>query len=396
MKPKIFPSIIIAVIIIFALNCTAFARNTVRVSTAQELEDALNKGDSVTDIIITKSITGNFTVPRWIYSIKGDNPNITITPAKESDPVFYLEAVGLAIVVPFTSSTAKNLKIESLTIICGKGGGINCPWLEKQLNISNVTFRSKSEDLWGIKPSENTNFSNCKFEDLRWAILANQYTNYNMNIDKCNFKSVSQALAIEGQKGSKVFINNCTGENVAYWVVQHKEGEDIAYVNIDQDTINSYKESDFYHKVLPALQDSERNTSPQMSNYLEDLSRAFMKLSISARNNIIFQREEITGWDNIRVYATTKFNEKLRNIDLSSANHYDIDECLALYAFLACAPVNKLLNSDGNINQSQLYNLCEETLKNCVREKNLIYPIVQSFLDPAELSPLGRVGAIKK
>ena len=70
-------------VIIFAAVSPALAGvETKVVYNAKDLQKALD--DGIANIRIGSSITGNFIVPRWVYSISGTNQNVTLTPLDES------------------------------------------------------------------------------------------------------------------------------------------------------------------------------------------------------------------------------------------------------------------------------------------------------------------------
>lgn len=78
--------IIFALIICLSSAGAVFADWLKYADNAEELQGALD--DGAENIVITSSIKGNFSVPRWVKSITGSyRAAITIMPADESKPL---------------------------------------------------------------------------------------------------------------------------------------------------------------------------------------------------------------------------------------------------------------------------------------------------------------------
>ena len=405
MKRKNF-SFILCLILLLSFTAPSYADRTSRnVGDAKAFQQALD--DGITDITITSSFSGNFIIPRWVYSISGRNSNITISPSDESKPVFDAESstkknlVRAAEVLLWwpsavihgaaSKSTADTLKFSDLTILCGTRPGIDCDSLSKPVTFSNVTFKGvrsgNQENFSGCYPSTESTFTGCTFESLAWCIDTVSVSSYSLNIKNCTFRNSSQALSVSSSgSGARASLTNCKGENINWWVIQHQTGTSIMYVTVDQATINSFAGSDYSHKMIEALNDNNRYNSQQFYQYMEDLSRNFKALSDGAKN-LIF-KEQSKGWDDIRIYAMTELNRKLREADINNT-----DEIISLYALLACAPVAGLLDYDGDIPFDRLLSKCEEILGYSVKDRNLIRPIAYGFLSQTELEPLAKIGA---
>ena len=389
-------SIIIFALIISCLNAgISFADNAwAYAGNAEELQKALNSG--AISITITSSLSGNFDVPRWIYSIKGSNAGITITPKDKSKPVFTVESAVSRRTSIFTS-TADDLKFSDLTIICaGECGGIDANATTKPVTISNVTFRGIRDDvqgLLGFRPSTITTFKDCTFENLNWGVhTVDGRAEYDIKIQGCTFKNVSQALSMNATRSSaKASFTNCNGDDVGYWVLQHGTGNDIMYVDVDQSTIESFSGSDYYHKIIDALDSNNTYNSRQLYTLIEDLDKTFKALPEGAKNLII--REQSRNWDNIRVYAMTELGRKMRAIDFSGDDKKAIDECLELYALLASAPLAKTFGIGRSVADIQLLELLGETIQGIISDKNLVRPMIYGFTNPTELAPFAKTAA---
>ena len=428
MKHKFSAVLLSLMMVCLVFTGSASARSSVRVGSAEEFQKALD--DGVTDITITSSFSGNFVIPRWVYSISGTSQNITISPKDESKPVFDAESStkknlvraaeillwwpGAVIHGAVSNSTADSLSFSDLTIVCAnKPGeatpaGIDTNSISKQVTVSNVKFkgirtRTTTNDRFeGCAPSTKTTFTNCTFEDLTWGVYAVDSTaGYNIIIRNCTFKNTAQALAVNASSSSaRASIENCKAEGLYYWVFQHGTGTSIMYVTVDQATIDSYSGSDFYHRAVETLSVGNAYNSPQFYTFSEDLSRSFKALNPETRKTLIRERSErgwfsetARSWDEIRIFAMNELTKKLRDVDLSDKNHKAIDECMSLYALLAYAPVSHLFSPEGNIVESKVFALCEDIIKDCVRDKNLTRPLIWAFFDSAELAPLTRTGA---
>lgn len=401
---------IFALLICVLMAGNAYAGSSARAGSASEFQEALESG--ATDITITSSFSGNFIIPRWVAKISGARSDIRITPADESKPVFDAESstkknlvriaeVALAWPVALihgamSESTSDSLTFENLTVICGKGAGIDTNSISKQVKISNVTFkgirpRGNGNNFTGCYPSTKTTFTSCTFDDLMWGVYAtDSAADYRLTIRGCTFTGVFQALAMNGtNSGARASIENCKGDNLSWWVFQHGPGDYNMYVTIDQSTIDSYGGSDYYHRAVEALTSNNAYNSTQFQTFREDLERTFKALPASARQLII--REQSRSWDEIRVYAMTELQKKLRDSDPVSRKN--IEECIGLYALLASAPVAGILGIDGSIVDFQLFAVLDKTINGMVSDKNLIRPLIYGFIDSTELAPLTKVGA---
>ena len=411
---------VVAVCVLFAGS--ASARSSVSVSNAEEFQKALDGG--ITDIRITSSFSGNFVIPRWVYSISGTSQNITISPKDKSKPVFDAESStkknlvraaeillwwpGAIIHGAVSEETADTLTFSNLTIVCANKpgeripGGIDTNSISKPVTISNVKFKGISTPSNGCEPSTKTTLTDCTFENITWGVYAVDSTaDYNIIIRNCTFKDTAQALAVnDSSSGARASIENCKADGLYYWVFQHGTGTSIMYAAVDQATIGSYSGSDFYHRVVDDIKPGNEYNSPQFYTFSEDLSRSFKALNAETRKTLIRERSErgwfsetARSWDEIRIFAMNELTQKLRNVDLSDKNHKAIDECMSLYALLAYAPVSHLFSPEGNIITSKVFALCEDVIKDCVKDKNLTKPMIWAFLDRAELAPLTRTGA---
>ena len=414
MKSRISAIMLAAFVMFMSASGEAFARSSARAGSASEFQKALDSG--ATDITITSSFRGNFVIPRWVYSISGTGQNITISPADESKPVFDAEsstkknlvrAAELAFAWPIAlihgavaESTSDTLKFSDLTVICaGRTAAIDTDSISKPVTISNVKFKgvrkktSGNDIFMGCKPSTTTTFTGCTFEDLTWGVYAvDVAAGYALTIRNCTFKDVSQALAMnDTSSGARASIENCKGENVGYWVFQHGTGSSIMYVTVDQATIDSYYGSDYYHRAVEALDSNNAYSSTQFQTFGEDLERTFKALPEGARRRII--KEQSRSWDDIRIYAMSELNRKLRSIDFSKDSRKDIEECVELYALLASAPSARLFSYDGSIANFQLLAMLNEAISGMVSDKNLTMPILRGFIDSTELAPLTKTGA---
>ncbi len=386
--------IIFALIICLSSAGAAFADWLKYADNAEELQGALD--DGAENIVITSSIKGNFSVPRWVKSIRGSYETaITITPADESKPVFTIESAASRRTSIFTS-TAESLNISDLIIICaGECSGIDANSTTKPVTISDVTFKgiNAASSKEGCKPSTITTFTGCTFENLTWGVYAlDSGAKYDIKIKGCTFKNISQALAMnKTSPKAKAAIENCKGENVAYWVIRHSAGEDVMYVTVDQSTIDSCAGSNYYHKVTDALNNNNAYNSKQFNTLIEDVERAFKALPEGAKSII---REQSKGWDDIRIYSMTELGRKLRAIDFSGDDKKAIDECLELYALLASAPVASIFRIDGSIVPLLFFVLSgKETISGIISDKNLVMPMVYSFINSTELAPLTKIDA---
>ena len=158
------------------LSCGQAWAKSIYVSSASELEKALEDGD-ITHITIQHSITGNFVIPRWVESISGSTPDITITQDKSDKPVFEAEssagknavraaelwlfwpaALVHAAVSPWTADT---LTIRDLTIeIYGSNScGIDVSDLSKPVYIKNVNFVGKGNNVFSYRGGSNVHIS---------------------------------------------------------------------------------------------------------------------------------------------------------------------------------------------------------------------------------------------
>lgn len=402
--------LISALVMCVVLAGNAYAGSTARAGSKSQFQEALDSG--ATDITITSSFSGNFVIPRWVAKISGSRQGITITPADESKPVFDAESstkknlvrtAEALVLLPLalihgamSESTSDSLTFENLTVICGNGAGIDTNSISKQVTISNVTFkgirpRGNGNNFTGCYPSTKTTFTGCTFDDLTWGVYATDSTaDYSLTIRNCTFTGVSQALAMNGtSSGAKASIENCKGDNIGWWVFQHGPGDSNMYVTVDQATIDSYVRSDYYHRAVEALSFNNAYNSTQFQTFKEDLERTFKALPASARQLII--REQSRGWDEIRIYAMTELQKKLRDSDPTSRKN--IEECTVLYALLASAPMAGILGIDGNIVDFQLFAVLDKTISGMVSDKNLIRPLIYGFTDGTELAPLTKVGA---
>ncbi|MBO5491804.1 MAG: hypothetical protein J5974_00580 [Pyramidobacter sp.] len=378
------------------------------VSNADELQKAMD--DGVTDIVITKSLRGNFTVPRWVHSIKGQSRDVTITPADESKPVFDVESAAAknvvrtaetilffpaAIVHALASEpTAQSLEFSDMTILCGNSVGIDTDYLAKPVTIRNVTFKviklpSVNQNSVGCYPSTVTTFIDCAFEGVRECISTCSQSDYRVNITNCTFNNSVMALSVSNYNShGKVSITRCEG-NVGYWTVIHT-GSSTTRVFIDQETIDSNPESDFYHKIVEGLSDTDAYNDTQFSSYLENCNSHFSKLSADAKK--LVEKEKGKGWDAIRIFAMGELQKGMREIDFQDSGvspreiKERIDRCLNLYTLLAVAPVSSILSSEGKFDNNLIYNFCADTLSSFVKDKNLIKPIIYSFFYVRELS----------
>ena len=364
---------------------------------AEELQGALDDGTE--NIVITSSIKGNFSVPRWVKSITGSHAAaITITPADESKPVFTVESAASRRTSIFTS-TAESLNISDLTIICaGECGGIDANSTTKPVTILNVAFKgirepsSENGRFLACRPSTIMSFTGCTFENLYWGVhTVDGGADYDIKIQSCTFRNVFQALSMsETSSKAKAVIENCKGKNVAYWVFRHSAGEEEMYITVDQSTIDSFSESDYIHSVNVSNPDNDYSSN-QLETFGEDLARAFKALPEGARK-LIVQKQSLS-WDDIRIYSMTELGRKLRAIDFSSDDRKAIDECLELYALLASAPIASVFTDEGDISASQGNAICGETIRDTLGDKNLIMPFVYAFANTFELAPFTRTGA---
>ena len=409
MKRKIFLTLSLSILIALLFSDNAVAgKNSRRVSNAEDFQKALD--DGVTDITITQSFSGNFVIPRYIWTIKGVDPDITISPQDEKIPVFDAEsstkknlihaaevliwwpaAVGHYVV---SEATSDNLTISNLTILCGTAPGISTNSISKEVNLNNITFKGvrsgRNNKSNGCYPSTITNFNGCTFEDLTWGVYAvDSSANYEIYLEKCNFKNVSQALAVNNSsKNAKAWFSKCSAEDLSYWVFQHGTGFDnVMYVDFDEETVSEYARSDFYHRVVENLDTGNSYDSEQLKNFIEDLQRCFKRLPDDVRKFVLSKK--FSDWDEITLYSVNELRKKFRDFP----SRENVNECLALYALLASAPIHELFDPNGDINQEFLKTACAEILSNSVRDEKLLFPLVEAFLDSTELAPLSRTGA---
>ena len=185
---------------------------------------------------------------------------------------------------------------------------------------------------------------------------------------------------------AKASITNCNGENVGYWVIHHRPGDSVMNVTVDQATIDSCSDSDYYHKAVASMMDNNSYNSEQFSSFIEDLTARFKALTPEARN--LINKEKLRGWDEIRTFAMTELTRKLREADMKNT-----DDILSLYALLACAPVAELFEPDGSIPFYKQLAMCADTLSISVKDKNLVMPLVYGFLSSTELAPLAKTSS---
>ena len=382
---------VLLLLFFFVGQATAAKRTYRTVNSAEELEKALD--DGVTDITISTSLRGNFTVPRWVYSISGANQNVTLTPADKSKPVFDAEsaakknlvraaeafffvplAVGHALV---SKSTAETLEFNDLTILCGPNAGIDADYLSKPVTIRGVTFKpiiSEDENkvFVGCYPSTETNFYNCTFEGVSACINTRSSSDYNLNIRNCVFRNSFVALLVSksGSNG-KAFISACNG-NVMYWTMLLEPGSSTMAVNIDQKTIDTDAESLFSHELFNDTSDDE-----QLLLSFANLHVCFSKLFASAQ--AVIEKEKERSWEAIRLLATGELQKHLLEISATDDGiapqeiKKRIDQCVDMYALLAAAPISDILTSESD--QIYSYSLAKkkiaDILGNFVKDNNL-------------------------
>ena len=373
---------------------TASAASSRTAGNAQEFQEALDSGAA--EITITSSFRGNFFIPRWVSSITGKGRNIMIVPSVPEKPVFKAEN-SISRQTSLFNPTADSLKISNIEIICpGVCGAIDANSNSKPLSLSKVKFigpRKTNRVAVGCKPSTVTEFTDCTFENLKAGVLvADSKAEYDIKIRGCNFRKVSQALTMEKTNlNAKASIEKCKGKDVDYWVSQQSTGNLCMYVTVDQATLDAYKDSDYFHRSVEALELNNISSSNELRVLKEDFAAAFNKLPEGAKKLIL--REKSRGWDSIRVYAMMQLNRKIKDIDYSPENRHIIDECAELYALLASAPMASILGDDGKIDNSQLFALYEEVVRGMVSDENLIKPLVWGYDTPTDLGPLTRIGA---
>lgn len=358
---------------------------------AREFLEALQSGAS--EITVTASFRGNFTIPRWVSSISGIGGNITIAPSDMTRPVLETESTPLW-QVSFLTSASDSLKISGLTIISpGVSGAVDASSLTKPLTLSGVKIIGAYNGAFGCRPGISTVFTACVFENLDAGVYASSSSaKYDINIHGCTFRRVSQALAMDRTNpNAEASIEKCRGHRLGWWVSQHGMGDDTMYVTVDQATVDSYKGSDYYHKAVEALENGNAYTSNELRGFLKDLEERFSALPEGAKR--LITREKSRGWDGVRVYSMIEISRKLRAIDFSGKDMSAADECAGLYALLASAPVAGIFGNDGNIDRSQLFALYEETMSGMVNDKNLVRPLIWGFTSDAELGQLTRTGA---
>ena len=392
---RIIAGLLFAAAVYVSSLSTASAASSRTAGNAQEFQEELDSGAA--EITITSSFRGNFFIPRWVSSITGKGRNIMIVPSVAEKPVFKAEN-STSRQTSLFNPTADSLKISNIEIICpGVCGAIDANSISKPLSLSKVKFigpRKTNRVAVGCKPSTVTEFTDCTFENLKAGVLvADSKAEYDIKIRGCKFSRVSQALDMEKTNlNAKASIENCKGSDVDYWVSQQSTGNLCMYVTVDQATLDSYKDSDYYHRSIEALELNNIASDTQLRGLKEDFESAFNKLPEGAKKLIL--REKSRGWDSIRVYAMMHLNRKKdKEIDYSPENRHIIDECAELYALLASAPMASVLGNDGKIDNSQLFALYEDVLRGMVRDENLIKPLVWGYDTSTHLGPLTRIGA---
>ena len=445
--------LIVAPVFSFSVEASVISRG---VSSPEEFQKALN--DGVQDIIIMKSIKGNWKIPRWVHSISGTDNTIVVSPEDEGKPVFYLDnsnrddvandiigagagiggvagagygavqAGSLALLVPVVGpvlavpaavvggivggaaggiaggaavaigeavtgtlaesySTAQEIKLNDMTILCGHGIGIEANSLNKPLSLSKINFKGlkderKNEIYIGLQPSKTTIMYKCTFENLTHGIRPASSSEYGITVKECTFRNVFDALGCFVLADGTCKFQHCSGVNLQYWAALNQVGSMI--VQVDHDTLSVSPESDFFHKVKYSGKSSE-----QLQKYIDGLEQAFMFLPPEIKSALLGKSE----YDVIS--ALSELWERCRDINFKNGEPNEIktiiQECFNLYTMVVSAPVRELFNSSGKIERVNVVNLCSMVASRFVNNKDIATPIANAFLDARNLALFSRV-----